>query len=79
MQKSIFVEIGFLMIPGSIFHDLGSLATNFHGFCCLGDWLEKLMNFHVILGSSQILSPESVGAKCVAFWGNLNHQTVLET
>ena len=38
LQKSAFAEIGFLMIPGSIFHD--GLRTNFHDFCCPGDWLE---------------------------------------
>ena len=39
-QKATLAELGILMIPVSIFMIFGSLGTNFHNFCCPGDWLE---------------------------------------
>ena len=35
----------------------GDFGTNFHDFCCPGDWLEIWWLFRVMLGSPQILRP----------------------
>ena len=56
LQKSTFAEIGFLMIPGSIFHDFGSPWDQFPWLLLPWRLARKLMNFHRILGSPQILS-----------------------
>ena len=40
LHKSTFAQARFLMIPRSIFHDLGGLGTNFYDVCCPGDWPE---------------------------------------
>ena len=46
---------------------LGGLRTNFHDFCCPGDWLEICRFFKVILESSQILSPSHVEGNAMLF------------
>ena len=40
LQTLNFAEAGILVIPGSIFHDSGSVGTNFYDFCYLGDSFE---------------------------------------
>ena len=57
LQKSTFVEIGFLMIPGSIFHDFGwPLGLNFMAFVAL----ETGLKFYDFQGGSGVIpDPET--------------------
>ena len=69
LQKSTSVKIGFLMIPGSILHDFGSPWDQFSWLLLPWRLARKLMDFHRILGSSQILSPEWFEGDVVLFLG----------
>ena len=46
LQKSTFVEIGFLVIPGSMFYDFGHPWDQFSWLLLPWRLVRKLMNFH---------------------------------
>ena len=46
LQKSTFAEIGFLVIPGSFFHDFGWPWDQFSWLLLPWRLARKLMNFH---------------------------------
>ena len=46
LQKSIFAEVVFLIIPESIFHNLNVLGTNFMTFVAM----ETGLKFHSVSG-----------------------------
>ena len=71
-QKSTSVETGFLMIPGSIFHDFGWPWDQVSWLLLPWRLVRKLMNFH---GDSGVTpDPESpVGlGRLVGFWVTVN-------
>ena len=78
LQKSTFAEIGFLVIPGSIFHDFGWPWDQF-------SWpvaLETGLKIDEFLGDSGVIpDPEPrVGlGRLGAFWGTVNSSTGTET
>ena len=56
-KNQLLQKLDFSWFPGQFSMILGGLGTNFHSFCCPGDWLENWWFFMVILGSPQILRP----------------------
>ena len=64
-KNQLSQKLDFLWFQGPFFMILGSLGTNFHDYCCPGDWLENWWIFRVILGASQIQSIRLVGGKLV--------------
>ena len=40
-KNQLSQKLDFLWFQGHFFMILGGLGTNFHGFCCLEDWLEN--------------------------------------
>ena len=47
LQKSTFAEIGFLMFPGSIFHDFGKARDQFSWLLLPWGLVWNLMTFHI--------------------------------
>ena len=62
-KNQLSQKLDFLWFQVRSFMIFGDFGTNFHDFCCPGDWLEIWWLFRVILGSSQILRESLVGGK----------------
>ena len=72
LQKSTFAEIGFLIIPGSIFHDFGWPWDQFSWLLLPWRPARKLMNFHRDFGVIPGRGDMVVLGRCVPFWGTVN-------
>ena len=72
LQKSTSVEIGFLMIPGSIFHDFRWSWDQFSWVFLPWRLARKLMNFHADSGVIPDPEPPVGWGRCGLFWGTVN-------
>ena len=70
-KNQLSQKLDFSWFQGPFFMILGGLGTNFHGFCCPGDWFKNWWLFRVILGSPQILGTLRVDGNALLFGSRL--------